>query len=545
MNQVIFGKEAKTKLLSGINKLNEAVSTTLGPGGRNVIYSDENGDVRSTKDGVTVAKMIKQVEDPVENMGIQLLKQASIRTANAAGDGTTTATLLATELINGGFQAIQSDANSVSVKRGIDKAIEQVIDYIKDISVEISSPEQLEQVATISANGDVEVGKIISLAMEKVGREGVVTIEESKTGETYLETVEGMQFDRGYKSPYFVNNNNNMTCNLENPYVLLYDKKIVQIKELLPILDFASKQDRSILIVAEDIEHEALATLLVNKMRGILKVCAVKAPDFGDRRLAILQDIAVLTNGVVVSPDKGMKLEKFLPEWLGECKTANVSKNETTIVDGSGTEENIIKRVEEIKTQIDKSESLYEKEQLQNRLAKMAGGVAIIYVGAHTEIELKEKKDRVDDALHATKAAVEEGIIPGGGTALLRASRELTFDKKNRNKDEYVGFQIVRRTLVKPFVNILNNVGLDTTDEVYQDKVLKGKDSWFGFNPKTNKYGNMLEFGILDPVKVTRCALENAASIAATILLTDGVIYTEPKGEDTQVENANPFGGMM
>jgi chaperonin GroEL len=533
MNKVIeFGPEARKKLVKGINKVADAVTATLGPNGRNVIYT-EYGEVRSTKDGVSVAKQISNLEDPIENLGVEMIKQASIKTANNAGDGTTTSTLLAQSIINEGLSYVDKGANAVEIKRGIDLAVKEVVACLhNDISQDISSETQLEQIATISANNDLEVGKLIATAMEKVGREGVVTIEESKTGETYLETVEGMQFDRGYKSHYFVTNNNDMTCTLEDPFILIADRKFTQVKELLPILEGVSGAGKSLLIVAEDIDGEALSTLIVNKMRGTLKVAAVKSPDFGDRRKLLLEDMAIMTGGQVFSSEKGMKLDKFSWDWFGKARLVTITKDQTTIVDGKGDSEKIEARIEELQTQIDKSSTPYEKEKLQERLAKFIGGVAIIHVGGNSELEMKETKDRVDDALHATKAAIEEGIVPGGGAALLYAREAITKTREELDSDIHIGKSIVYKACSAPFMKILTNAGY-SEGECYQliNKV-HGKDNWKGYNIKTETFVNMKEAGIIDPAKVTRNAIENAASIAGTVLLTESAIVEINKDKD-------------
>jgi len=536
MSKVIeFGPEGRKKLVNGIDKLANAVVSTLGPNGRNVVISN-GGAPQSTKDGVTVAKSIT-LSDNVESVGAEMVKQAAIKTAENAGDGTTTSTLLAREMVQAGLSHLNNGANAVEIKRGIDTAVQQVIETLRANSEDISSEEQLQQVATISANNDPEVGKLISTAMSKVGREGVVTIEESKSGDTYLETVEGMQFDRGYKSHYFVTNNNTMTCNLEDTLILIADKKITQVKELLPVLEAVSNQNKSLLIVAEDIDSEALATLIVNKMRGTIKVAAVKAPDFGDRRKLILDDMAILTGGQVFSTDKGMKLEKFEWDWFGEARLVTVTKDETTIVDGRGGADAIQTRIEEIQQQIEKSTSSFEKEKLQERLAKFTGGVAIVHVGGHTETEMREKKDRVDDALQATQAALEEGIIPGGGAALLYARETI------ENKDS-IGSQIVYKACGKPFEQILTNAGYSTTEAQMIGKyqlVDSGNDIWAGYNLKTEEVVNMKEAGIIDPSKVTRTALESAASVASTVLLTECVVVDDP---DNEKDAMDPMAGM-
>ena len=534
MSKVIeFGPEARRKLANGIDKLANAVTATLGPNGRNVVISKANEYPQSTKDGVTVAKSIS-LEDPIEELGVQMVKQAAIKTADNAGDGTTTSTLLAQEMVKAGLTHLNNGMNAVEIKRGIDKAVKEVIEHLQtEISEEISSEEQLTQIATISANNDLEVGALIATAMEKVGRDGVVTIEESRTGETYLETVEGMQFDRGFKSPYFVTNNSTMQSVLERPRVLIYEKKLTQVKELLPLLENMSNQNRPLLIIAEDIDGEALATLIVNKMRGLLKVCAVKAPDFGDRRSLIMEDIATLTGGTVVSPDRGMKLDKFNLDWLGECRLATISKEETTLVDGGGDEEKIKARVEDLQHQIEHAKSAFEVEKLQERLAKMVGGVAIVYVGGNTETEMREKKDRVEDALHATKAAIEEGIVPGGGMALLHA--------RNGIKDfNNIGSKIVYEVCSSPFKKILSNAGYVQEDIYNALSGATGGDYWYGFNLKTDDFDDMKTIGVIDPTKVTRTALQNAASVAGTILLTEAVVVD--KLEDNKDDAS--LGGM-
>jgi len=540
-NKIIeFGPEARKKVAKGINTLSNAVTATLGPNGRNVLYTDGHA-VYSTKDGVTVAKSIS-IADPVESLGVELIKQASIKTADAAGDGTTTATLLAQEMVNAGLKHLNNGANAVEIKRGIDAAVKEVVNNIRhNISGKISSEEQLKQVATISANNDPEIGELIATSMEKVGREGVVFIEESKTGETFLEVVEGMQFDRGYKSPYFVTDNNNMSCTLNDALVLIADKRFTQIKELLPILEAVSAQNKSLLIVAEDIDGEALATLIVNKMRGTINVCAVKAPDFGDRRKLILEDIATLTGGQVFSTDKGMKLDKFSWDWFGGARVVTINKENTTIIDGKGSEEKIDGRINELQFQIEKAQSPYEREKLQERLAKLVGGVAIIHVGGNTEAELKEKKDRVDDALNATKAAIEEGIVPGGGAALLHAREVLETDS--------IGSKIVYEACGKPFETILKNAGYSDQDIFYfknktSDFGHNENETWLGMNIKTEQIVNMKEAGIIDPAKVTRTALENAASVAGTILLTEVVVVPQPEEKDKENKDFGNLEGL-
>ena len=538
MSKIIeFGPEARKKLVTGIDKLANAVTSTLGPNGRNVVIANQNGYPQSTKDGVTVAKNIS-LEDPIEELGVQLVKQAAIKTAEGAGDGTTTSTLLAQEMVKAGLVHLNNGVNAVSIKRDIDAAVKDVIGELrKSISQDISSEDQLKQVATISGNNDPEVGELIATAMNKVGREGVVYIEESKSGETYLETVEGMQFDRGYKSHYFVTDNNTMSCTLENAMILIADKRFSSIKELLPLLESVSSQGKSLLIIAEDIEGEALATLIVNKMRGTIKVAAVKAPDFGDRRKLILDDIAILTGGEVFSTDKGMKLDRFDSKWFGEARLVTITKDETTIVDGRGESERIQARIEELQLQIEKAKTPFEQEKLQERLAKFVGGVAIVHVGGNTETEVKEKKDRVDDALQATKAAIEEGIVPGGGAALLYAREAI----KNRKS---VGGQIVYTACGSPFMKILTNAGSTEQEAYYLINKLGGSDNWKGYNLLTEKFVNMKDAGIIDPTKVTRTAIENAASVAGTILLTECTVVDKPE-DKKQDDMMDGMGGMF
>ena len=536
--QVILGSDARTNLVKGIDILADAVVSTLGPNGRNVVISNPQGVPQSTKDGVTVAKSIT-LSDPNQELGVQLVKQAAIKTAEKAGDGTTTSTLLAREMVKAGLNALNNNENAVQIKRDIDSTVEEVVNNLRNnISEDISGEEQLEQIATISANNDPETGKLISTAIEKVGLEGVVHIEESRTGETYLETVEGLQFERGYKSPYFVTNNSNMTATLDNPLILIADQKLTQVKELLPVLEAVSAQAKSLLIIAEDIDNEALATLIVNKMRGTMKVCAVKAPDFGDRRKLVLEDIAITTGGVVFDKQKGMKLDKFSWEWFGEARTVTIEKEQTTIVDGKGGIEPIEARIEELQQQINKATTPFEIEKLQERLAKFTGGVAIIHVGGNTETEMKEKKDRVDDALHATKAAIEEGIVPGGGTTLLYASSGL--------EAKTTGAAIVIEACAKPFNQILVNAGFDNVKgQILADNLVNsGNNTWAGFNIKTEETVDMKEKGIIDPTKVARTALQNAASVAGTVLLTECTVVDEPSDEKAQPQ-IDPMMGMM
>lgn len=530
--QVEYSNQARKELMAGINKLADAVTSTLGPNGRNVVYRNETGEVRSTKDGVTVAKIIS-LKDPIHSIAVDMLKQAAIKTANLAGDGTTTSTLLAQSITDNGLAALDSGANAVQTKRQIDKAVKQIIAYLKEnIAQDITSEEQLDQIASVSANNDPEVGKLITAALAAVGRDGIVSIEESRTGETYLETVEGIQFDRGYKSPHFVTDNATMSSVLESPLVLIYDGKISQAKELLPVLEAVASENKSLLIVAEDVDHEALATLIVNKMRGTIKVCAVKAPDFGDRRKLIMEDIAVLTGGQVVSPEKGMKLTRLDWNWFGNARKANIQKESTTIIDGKGDADAIESRIEDLKSQINNSKSPFETEKLQERLAKFTGGVSIIHVGGNSELEMKETKDRVEDALHATRAAIAEGIVPGGGIALLYAGESLDLT-------EGLGTRIVYEACQAPFGKILSNAGY-TSNEITDiiNKLVKQPDLWTGYNLKSEAFDNMKDAGIIDPFKVTRTALENAASVAGTILLTECVVADEI--EDNKQPSADP-----
>jgi chaperonin GroEL len=537
----VFGTELKNKLLAGIKKLNHSVSSTLGPGGRTVLIKDKSGEVKVTKDGVTVAKSFHELEDQVEDLGAQLVKQVSIKSANEAGDGTTTSTLLASIMVEEGLKLINQGSNPVEVKKAIDGYVAEVVKALKDISTDIKSQTQIKQVATISANNDSEVGELISAAIEKVGREGIVTIEESKTGETNLEVVEGMQFDRGYKSPYFVTNNSTMQAVLDEPYVLIYDGRISTAAELLNVLTKANSENRSLLIVADDIGDEALATLIVNKMRGIVKVAAVKAPDFGERKTLLLEDLAILTGGQLISKEKGLKLDKLTPPqlaaFLGNARTATVTKDNTTVVDGKGSEEAIQLRVEEIKEQIEKATSFFEKEKLQERLGKLIGGVAIVSVGGNSDIEIKEKKDRVEDALFATKAALVEGVVPGGGIALINAFK--TVKQPINDVNQAQGYMIVRKACYTPFKAILDNCGVEDTLEILRKVEDAEKtnldDSSYTYDAKAQKVVTAFEAGLLDPAKVTRTALENAASVAGTILTTESVIF-EKKDPDKQAD---------
>ena len=523
MSKIIsFDREAKEKLQAGIDKVNKAVSVTMGPFGRNVLIEKEHGQVVSTKDGVTVAKTIT-LEDPIENMAATVIKQASSKTVDAAGDGTTTSTVLAHAIAKQALEATSyASTNATQVKRGIEAAVKEVVNELKTMSVDITNEEQIKQIATLSANGDTEIGELVATAIDKVGRDGVVTVEESRSGETSLEVVEGLQFDRGYKSPYMVTDNNSMQAVLTDALVLLFDGKISAVKDLLPILERVSSENKSLLVVAEDIDGEALSTLIVNKMRGILKVVAVKAPDFGERRTLILEDIAAVTGGTLISPTKGMKLERFNMEWFGKARTVTVGKETTTIVDGKGDTEKINARISELKSQIEGSNSPYEIERLQDRLAKMIGGVAIINVGGGTEIEMKEKKDRIDDALQATKAALEEGILPGAGVALLNARNSIS---KRGVNDFGKGGSIVFRACETPFNQILKNAGEDV-NEWYN--ILRNTKNMVP-DISGEKLVDAFDAGIIDPTKVVRCALENAAAAAVTLLMTECVINDKPE----------------
>ena len=535
----VTGLELKEKLLKGITKLNDVVSSTLGPGGRTVLIREQSGEVKVTKDGVSCAKSFHRLEDDVEDLGAQLVKSVSIKSANEAGDGTTTSTLIATEMIKAGLKEIRQGSNAVAVKKEIDKIVNEMVEEIKKVAIDVSTEDQIKQVATISGNNDEEVGNLIASAIDAVGREGVVTIEESKTGETSLEIVEGMQFDRGYKSPYFVTNNTTMQAGLDNPYVLIYDGRISTAQELLQVLTKANSENRPLLIISEDIGDEALATLIVNKMRGIVQVCAVKAPDFGERKTLILEDIAILTGGQVISKDKGHKLDKIttaqLDQFLGSARIATVSKDDTTIVDGKGSEEAIEARAVEIKEQIDNATSFYEKEKLQERLGKIVGGVAVINVGGNSDIEIKEKRDRVEDALFATKAALADGIVPGGGTALYRVGLN---HREESNTNVSVARDIVRQAVQAPFIKILANAGVENWWEFTPSELVAGKI----YDAKNHKMVNAFEAGIIDPAKVVITALKNAASVAGTILTTESVIFSV---EDKNDSNKNPMNGMM
>jgi chaperonin GroEL len=537
--RLVYGDEARAKLKAGVDKLANAVKVTLGPRGREVILEKKWGSPVVTKDGVSVAKEI-ELADPYENMAAQLVKEVASKTADVAGDGTTTATILTQAIYEEGLKAIASGANPVYVKRGIDEAVKIIIEELKKLSKPVSGRKEIEQVATISANNDPEIGKIIADAMEKVGKDGVITVEESKSAETVLEVTEGMQFDRGYLSPYFVTNPEKMEAVLENPYILIYEKKINNIRELLPVLEKVVQTNRPLLIIAEDVEGEALATLVVNHIKGVLKVCAVKAPGFGERRKAMLQDIAILTGGTAITEDLGIKLESVDLDMLGKADKVVVDKDSTTIIGGKGNPEDIKARIEQIKKQIETTTSEYDKEKLQERLAKLAGGVAIIKVGAATEAELKEKKDRVDDAVHATKAAVEEGIVPGGGVALYRASRALC-NIKEENTDKAWGIKIVKNACKVPIKQIAYNAGFEGS--VVVEKIKDSENVNYGFNAATGEFVDMVEAGIIDPTKVVRTALQNAASIAGT-MLTAECLVAEIKEKEEKLPNAGGMGDM-
>ena len=538
MKVIVFDSDARTGLKAGVDKLANAVKVTLGPKGRNVILEKKFGAPTVTKDGVTVAKEI-ELENNIENMGAQMVREVASKTSDVAGDGTTTATVLAQAIYREGLKNVTAGANPMDLKRGIDIAVTKVIEYLKSISKDVEGRNEIAQVGAISANNDKSIGDLIADAMEKVGKDGVITVEEAKGTETSLEVVEGMQFDRGYLSPYFVTDAESMEAVLEDPMILIHDKKISAMKDLLPILEKIAQQGRSLLIIAEDLEGEALATLVVNKIRGTLKVAAVKAPGFGDRRKAMLEDIATLTNGTVISEERGFKLENATVSYLGTAKKVVIDKDNTTIVEGAGKSDDIKKRINEIKAQIDKTTSDYDKEKLQERLAKLSGGVAVLKIGASTEVEMKEKKARVEDALHATRAAVEEGIVAGGGVALVRAINVL--DKvTGENVDQTTGVKIIQKALEEPLKQIVNNAGLEGS--VVLQKVKEGKDD-FGFNAFTEKYENLIKAGVIDPTKVTRTALENAASVSALLITTEAVVYEKKEKEPSMPPM--PHGGGM
>jgi chaperonin GroEL len=540
---IFFDIEARNKMKKGVDTLSDAVKVTLGPKGRNVVIERKFGAPTVTKDGVTVAKEI-ELEDPIENMGAQMVKEVASKTADIAGDGTTTATVLAQAIISEGLKNVAAGANPMDLKRGIDKAVIAVVENLKKQSEKIGSDsKKIEQVAAISANNDKAIGSLIAQAMAKVGKEGVITVEEAKGTDTTVDVVEGMQFDRGYISPYFVTNSEKMQAELSDPYILIYDKKISTMKDILPVLEGVAKSGRPLLIISEDLDGEALATLVVNKLRGTIKVAAVKAPGFGDRRKEMLTDIAILTGGEVISEEMGKKLEDVQLISLGEASSVTIDKDNTTIVGGKGKkkgENSIEARVAQIKAQVETTTSDYDKEKLQERLAKLAGGVAVLYIGAATELEMKEKKDRVDDALHATRAAVEEGIVPGGGVAYVRAS-DILEKMKGSNEDETTGIAIVRRAVEEPLRTIVENAGFEGS--VVINKIKEGKGD-YGFNAYTEKYENLFKAGVIDPTKVSRVALENAASIAGMMLTTECVIADKPKKEEAHSHGAPDMGGM-
>jgi len=537
---ITYNADARGSLKEGVDKLANAVKVTLGPKGRNVVIDKKFGAPLITKDGVTVAKEI-ELEDTVENMGAQMVREVASKTSDVAGDGTTTATVLAQSIVAEGIKNVTAGANPMDLKRGIDAGVGQVVEFLEGLSKEVSSKEEISQVGTISANNDSSIGGIISEAMEKVGNEGVITVEEAKGMETFLETVEGMQFDRGYLSPYFVTNAENMEVELENPMILIHEKKISNMKELLPILEKVVQAGRSLMIIAEDVEGEALATLVMNKLRGSFKIAAVKAPGFGDRRKAMLQDIAVLTGGTVISEDQGYKLDNATLAYLGEARSITIDKDNTVIVEGKGDADSVMTRVNEIKVQVDKSSSDYDKEKLQERLAKLSGGVAVINIGAATEVEMKEKKARVEDALHATRAAVKEGIVPGGGVALLRATSAI--NTKGMETDIALGAEILRKAMEGPARQIVENAGLEPAVVVNEILAKKGAN---GFDARTEQYVDMVKAGIIDPTLVTRTAVQNAASIAGLLLTTEAVISDkpEPAGAGPAMPDMGGMGGM-
>ena len=546
MTETSFGTELKNKLLKGVQKLNNSVASTLGPAGRTVLIKEQNGEIKVTKDGVTVAKSFQELEDQTESIGAELAKKVATKSANEVGDGTTTSTVLATAILEEGIKQINDGSNPVNIKKGIDEAVSIIVSRLKKMSTDITDDSQIKEVATISGNNDSEIGDLIATALDKVGRDGIVTIEESKTGETSLEVVEGMQFDRGFKSPYFVTDNDAMAAILDDPYVLIFDGRITQASELLNVLNKVSSESKPLLIVAEDIDGEALATLIVNKMRGTVQVVAVKAPEFGDRRTMALEDLATVTGGQVMSKNKGHKLDKMTPiqfnDLLGSARKVSVEKEITTIIDGKGNEDAINERATSIKTQLDNATSAFEKEKLQERLGKLIGGVAIINVGGNSELEIKEKKDRVEDALFATKAALDEGIVIGGGTALLYAANSID---PLGNDDIAIGRRIVKQAITEPFIKILTNAGHDINDIRFASFKLidSGNNLWSGLDYKDLSVIDYKKSGIIDPKKVTRIALENAASIAGTILTTESVVYE--KREDNKQEAPNPMAGMM
>ncbi|MEO0961303.1 MAG: chaperonin GroEL [Pseudomonadota bacterium] len=540
--EVKFGSEAREKMLQGVDTLADAVKVTLGPKGRNVVIDKSFGAPRTTKDGVSVAKEI-ELEDKFENMGAQLIREVASRTNDEAGDGTTTATVLAQAIVREGAKSVAAGMNPMDLKRGIDLAAGAAIEDLKKRAKKVKGSDEIAQVGTISANGENEIGELISQAMQKVGNEGVITVEEAKSLETELEVVEGMQFDRGYLSPYFITNADKMTTELDDPYILLHEKKLSNLQSMLPILEAVVQSSRPLLIIAEDIEGEALATLVVNKLRGGLKVAAVKAPGFGDRRKAMLEDIAVLTGGQVISEDLGIKLETVTLDMLGTSKKVRITKDDTTVVDGAGKKKDIESRVAQIRNQIEETTSDYDREKLQERLAKLAGGVAVLRVGGATEVEVKERKDRVDDALNATRAAVEEGIVPGGGTALLSTTKAISAVADSaENADQQAGVNIVLRAIQAPIRQIAENAGVEGS--IVVGKVLEGKGVGFGFNAQTEEYGNLVEMGVIDPVKVVRHALQDAASVASLLITTEAMVADKPEKGGAAAPAMPDMGGM-
>jgi len=537
-----FNTDARAALKRGVDQLADAVKVTLGPKGRNVVIDKKFGAPTITKDGVTVAKEV-ELTDPIENMGAQMVREVASKTSDVAGDGTTTATVLAQAIVREGLKNVTAGANPMDLKRGIDLAVLKIVEGLKQMSKTVGDDkEKIAQVGAISANNDRAIGELIANAMEKVGKDGVITVEEAKGTETTLDVVEGMQFDRGYLSPYFVTDAETMETILEDPYILIHDKKISAMKDLLPLLEKIAQSSRSILVIAEEVEGEALATLVVNKLRGTLRVCSVKAPGFGDRRKAMLEDVAVLTGGTVISEEKGFKLENAQLSYMGTAKRVTIDKDNTTIVEGAGKKEDIKKRINEIKQQIEKTTSDYDKEKLQERLAKLSGGVAVLKIGASTEVEMKEKKARVEDALHATRAAVEEGIVPGGGVAYLRCIKKLE-EVKTDNEDQKIGVEIIRRSVEEPIRLIVENAGLEGS--VVVNKIKEGKDD-YGFNAQTEKYENLIQAGVIDPTKVARIALENAASVAGLLLTTEATIVEKPeKDKGPQMPHGGGMGGDM
>jgi chaperonin GroEL len=537
-----FNTDARAALKRGVDQLANAVKVTLGPKGRNVVIDKKFGAPTITKDGVTVAKEV-ELTDPIENMGAQMVREVASKTSDVAGDGTTTATVLAQAIVREGLKNVTAGANPMDLKRGIDLAVIKIVEGLKKMSKTVGDDkEKIAQVGAISANNDRAIGELIANAMEKVGKDGVITVEEAKGTETTLDVVEGMQFDRGYLSPYFVTDAETMETILEDPYILIHDKKISAMKDLLPLLEKVAQSGRSILVIAEEVEGEALATLVVNKLRGTLRVCSVKAPGFGDRRKAMLEDIAILTGGTVISEEKGFKLENAQLSYMGTAKRVTIDKDNTTVVEGAGKKEDIKKRINEIKQQIEKTTSDYDKEKLQERLAKLSGGVAVLKIGASTEVEMKEKKARVEDALHATRAAVEEGIVPGGGVAYLRSIKSLD-DVKTENDDQKIGVEIIRRAVEEPIRLIVENAGLEGS--VVVNKIKEGKDD-FGFNAQNEKYENLIQAGVIDPTKVARIALENAASVAGLLLTTEATIVDKPEKEKTPpMPHPGGMGGDM